>query len=58
MELFFVGITGKLGNMVTGNNFGGINFPGITGKFGWASAECEPMGIGDKEGLPEILVTQ
>ena len=39
----FVGITGKIGNIVTGNNFWGVNFHGVTGKFGRVSAQCEAM---------------
>ena len=39
----FVGITGKIGNMVTGNNVWGITFHGITGTFGRVSAQCEAM---------------
>ena len=30
----FGGITGKIGNVVTGNNSWGVNFHRITGKFG------------------------
>ena len=52
----FVGITGKIGNMVTRNHFWGINFHGITGKFAPVSAQCEAMWIGDKQGLPEIFL--
>ena len=50
-------LTEKIGNMVTRNNFWGMNFHGITGKFGRVPAQCEAMCIGDEQGLPEILVT-
>ena len=45
----FVGSTGKIGNdwlagdVVTGNNFGGVHCHGITGKFGRVSVQCETM---------------
>ena len=39
----FVGITEKIGNVVTGNNFGGVRCHGITENFGRVSAQCEAM---------------
>ena len=42
-SFYFVGITGEIGNVVTGNYFRGIHFNGITGKFGRVSAQFEAM---------------
>ena len=53
----FVGISRKIGNMVTNFNFWSINFQGMTGKFGRVSAQCEAVWTGDEQGLPEILVS-
>ena len=39
----FVGTTGKIGNMVTGNNFWRINFREIARNFGGVSAQCEAI---------------
>ena len=47
----------KIGNVVTGNNFG-ANCHGITGEFGRVSARCEVMRTGEEQGLPERSVTR
>ena len=41
-------------NMITWNNFWGINFHGSTEKFGRVSAQREAMWAGEEQGLPEI----
>ena len=54
VELILSGITGKIGNMVTGNNFWGINSIELPESL----AGSEAMWLGDEQGLPEILVTR